>query len=193
MLPPGSADVPLYVNSMTGERSWSRILPAKGDYAIRVYLNRPAARRSESSKCTMTIAVTGRPRASLCGATDAKVAGTTYHASAKVPCALPHQADVKPYDADVVRRRNDGTERFKAIGATGVQRRILLLRREPVAAEATDPLTATRQGDATIVEASDNERYDIPDVSLNLGERGATQWHLNRRPQSTESGRKHGG
>ena len=30
-LPPGSANVAMYVSSMTGERSWSGVLPADGD------------------------------------------------------------------------------------------------------------------------------------------------------------------
>jgi hypothetical protein len=169
VLPPGSTNVAMYVSSMTGERSWSGMLPADGDYAIRVYLMRPAARRSESSKYTLTVAVTGKPLPPLSAARDAKVAGTAYHATAKVPCTLPYQADVKSCDAGVVRRGNDGTATFEAIGAMGVQRRILFVQGKPVAADTMDPVTATRQGDVTIVKVSDNERYDIPDALLNGG------------------------
>jgi hypothetical protein len=159
----------MFVSGMTGERSWSGMLPADGDYAIRVYLNRPAARRNESSKYTLTVAVTGKPLPPLSAARDAKVAGTAYHATAKVPCTLPYQPDVKSCDAGVVRRGNDGTATFEAIGSMGVQRRILFVQGKPVAADTMDPVTATRQGDATIVKVSDNERYDIPDAFLNGG------------------------
>lgn len=169
VLPPGSANVAMYASNMTGERSWSGMLPADGDYAIRVYLMRPVARRSESSKYTLTVAVTGKPLPPLSAARDAKVAGTAYHATAKVPCALPYQPDVKSCDAGVVRRGNDGTATFEAIGAMGVQRRILFVQGKPVAADTMDPVTATRQGDVTIVKVSDNERYDIPDAFLNGG------------------------
>jgi hypothetical protein len=169
VLPPGSANVAMYVSSMTGERSWSGMLPADGDYAIRVYLNRPAARRSESSKYTMTVAVTGKPLPPLSAARDAKVAGTAYHATAKVNCTLPYQADVKSCDAGVVRRGNDGTATFEVIGPMGVQRRILFVQGKPVAADTMDPVTATRQSDVTVVKVSDNERYDIPDAFLNGG------------------------
>jgi hypothetical protein len=169
VLPPGSANVAMYVSSTTGERSWSGMLPADGDYAIRVYLMRPAARRSESSKYTLTVAVTGKPLPPLPAARDAKVAGTAYHATARVPCTLPYQADVKSCDAGVVRRGNDGTATFEAIGPMGVQRRILFVQGKPVAADTMDPLTATRQGDVTVVKVSDNERYDIPDAFLNGG------------------------
>ena len=169
VLPPGSANVAMYVSSMTGERSWSGMLPADGDYAIRVYLMRPAARRNEASKYTLTVGVTGNPLAPLSAARDAKVAGTAYHATAKLPCTLPYQPDVKSCDAGVVRRGHDGTATFEAIGAMGVQRRILFVRGKPVAADTMDPVTATRQGDVTIVKVRDAERYDIPDAFLNGG------------------------
>jgi hypothetical protein len=166
VLPPGSANVAMFVSNVTGARSWSGMLPADGDYAIRIYLMRPAARRSESSKYTLTVAVTGKPLPPLSAARDAKVAGTAYHATAKVPCTLPYQPDVKSCDAGVVRRGNDGTATFEAIGPTGVQRRILFVQGKPAAADTMDPVTATRQGDITVVKVSDNERYEIPDAFL---------------------------
>jgi hypothetical protein len=169
VLPPGSADVAMFTGSMTGEPSWSGVLPADGDYAIRVYLMRPAARRNESSRYTLTVAVTGKALPPLPAARDAKVAGTAYHATAKVPCALPYQPDVKFCDAGVVRRGNDGTATFEVIGPMGVQRRILFVQGKLVAADTMDPVTITRQGDATVVKVSDNERYDIPDAFLNGG------------------------
>lgn len=166
VLPPGSADVAMYVSSTTGERSWSGVLPTDGDYAIRVYLMRPAARRNEASRYTLTVAVTGNPLPPLSAARDAKVGGSAYHATAKVPCTLPYQPDVKSCDAGVVRRGNDGTATFEAIGATGVQRRILFVHGKPVAADTMDPLTAARQADVTVVKVGDNERYEIPDAFL---------------------------
>jgi hypothetical protein len=169
VLPPGSANVAMHVSSMTGDGSWSGVLPADGDYAIRVYLMRPAARRNEASKYTLTVAVTGNPLPPLPAARDAKVAGTAYHATARVQCTLPYQPDVKSCDAGVIRRGNDGTATFEAIGPMGVQRRILFVQGKPVAADTMDPVTATRQGDVTVVKVDDNERYDIPDAFLNGG------------------------
>jgi hypothetical protein len=169
VLPPGSANVAMFVSNMTGARSWSGVLPADGDYAIRVYLARPAARRNESSKYTLTVAVSGKPLPPLAAARDAKVAGTAYHATAEVKCTLPYQPDVKSCQAGVVRRGNDGTATFEVIGPVGVQRRILFVQGKPVAVDTMDPLTATRQGDSTVVKVSDNERYDIPDAFLNGG------------------------
>jgi hypothetical protein len=169
VLPPGSANVAMYAGEMTGKPSWSGVLPSDGDYAIRVYLARPAARRNETSKYTLTVAVSGKPLPPLSAARDAKVAGTAYHATADVKCTLPYQPDVKSCPGGVVRRGNDGTATFEAIGPTGVQRRILFVQGKPVAADTMGPLTATRQGDVTVVKVGDNESYDIPDAFLNGG------------------------
>ena len=169
VLPPGSANVAMFAGNMSAEPSWSGVLPADGDYAIRVYLMRAAARRNEASKYTLTVTVNGKPLPPLPAARDAKVAGTAYHATAKVPCALPYQPDVKSCDAGVVRRGNDGTATFVAIGPTGVQRRILFVQGKPVASDSMDPVTATRQGDVTAVKVGNDERYDIPDAFLNGG------------------------
>lgn len=72
-------------------------------------------------------------------------------------------------DAGVVRRGTDGTATFEAIGSMGVQRRILFVQGKPVAANTTDPVTATRQGDVMAVKVGDNERYDVPEAFLNGG------------------------
>ncbi|HSV92270.1 MAG TPA: hypothetical protein VLH81_04300, partial [Desulfobacterales bacterium] len=53
VLPPGSKDLAMYA-AQTGEE-YKGILPADGDYAIRVYLVRAAARRNESSDYTLTV------------------------------------------------------------------------------------------------------------------------------------------
>ncbi len=169
VLPPGSANVAMFVSTMTGAPSWAGVLPADGDYAIRLYLMRAAARRNESSNYKLTVAVSGKPLPPLSAARDAKVAGMAYHATAKVPCALPYQADVKSCDAGVVRRGNDGTATFESIGKDGVQRRILFVQGKVVAADTMDKVTAMRQGDVTVVTISDNERYDIPDAFLSGG------------------------
>jgi len=51
------------------------MLPADGDYRVRVYLVRAAARRNESSAYTLTIGVAGKALEALPGAQDALVPG----------------------------------------------------------------------------------------------------------------------
>lgn len=57
VLPPGS-DTALFVGSSSGN-TYSGRLPANGDYRVRVYLMRNAARRNEAANYTLTIGVTG--------------------------------------------------------------------------------------------------------------------------------------
>ena len=65
VLPPGS-ETALFVGSSdaTGEH-FSGQLPADGDYTLRVYLMRAAARRNESAQYTLDISVTGPASASV--------------------------------------------------------------------------------------------------------------------------------
>jgi hypothetical protein len=68
---------------------FSKVLPANGHYRIQTYQMRAAARRGDVASYTMTIAVTGKPSAAAgVPASDAKVAGTNYNATADIPCTL---------------------------------------------------------------------------------------------------------
>jgi len=78
VLPPGS-EAAVFIGSTSGNK-WTGSLPANGDYTVRVYLMRSAARRKEKASYTLTVGITGSP--------DAKVAGTPYHATGKVPCSV---------------------------------------------------------------------------------------------------------
>lgn len=166
VLPPGLTNVAMFSTRDTGQLAYKGVLPADGDYAIRVYLDRPAARRKEAAPYTLTVAVDGKALPPLSAARDAKVAGTAYHATAQVRCTLPYQPEVKTCDAGVVRRGNDGTATFESAGKAGVQRRILFVQGKPVASDAMQPMTSAREGDTTVVKIGDDERYDIPDAFL---------------------------
>ncbi|MGB8148688.1 MAG: hypothetical protein WCF00_09925, partial [Azonexus sp.] len=88
ILPPGSGDVAMFVGSTSGNR-FSGILPADGDYAIRVYLMRNAARRNDLARYALTLDVSGQALAAKPAAEDALIPGTPFHASAKVVCTVP--------------------------------------------------------------------------------------------------------
>lgn len=165
VLPPGSNDVAMYASSMTGERAYRTVLPADGEYAIRVYLDRAAARRKEASKYTLTVSVTGTALPPLPAARDAKVAGTAYHATAQVQCVPPYASAPGRCEAGVIRRGTDGTATVDLRG-NGQVRRILFVKGKPVSADAAEAVSATRDGDVTVVKVGTDERYDIPDPLL---------------------------
>jgi hypothetical protein len=163
--PPGS-DVAMFVGSSSGER-FSGILPTDGEYTVRVYLMRAAARRNESASYKLTVAVSGKPLAPLPAKQDALIRGTPFHASAIVPCAPPFNTQqVKTCEAFVIRRGFDGTATVEIRWPQGFKRRILFVKGQPVAADAPEPLTSSRQGDVTVVGAGSDERFEIPDALL---------------------------
>ncbi|AOS98433.1 Inhibitor of g-type lysozyme precursor [Microbulbifer aggregans] len=60
IFPPGKGpgDAAIFIGSTSGNR-FSQTLPADGVYTIQVYLMRSAARREESARYTLDIAITG--------------------------------------------------------------------------------------------------------------------------------------
>jgi hypothetical protein len=168
ILPPGSGDVAMFVGSTSGNR-FSGVLPADGDYAIRVYLMRNAARRNESASYTLTVGVTGQPLAATPAARDALIPGTPFHASAKVACAPPFGATTRECDAFVIRRGFDGTATVEVRWGEGLKRHILFVKGKAVAADATDPLAVERRGDVSVVRFGDDERFEIPDALVSGG------------------------
>ena len=78
VLAPGS-DAAIAIGSNLGNQ-WTGTLPADGDYTVRVYLMRSAARRDQAANFTLTVGITGRA--------DARVARTPYHATGTVPCSV---------------------------------------------------------------------------------------------------------
>ena len=168
ILPPGSRDAAMFVGSTSGNR-FSGLLPTDGDYAIRVYLMRNAARRNESARFTLTLDVSGQALAPTSAAEDALIPGTPFHASAKVVCRVPFAPKVKECDAFVIRRGFDGTATVEVRWGEGMKRRILFVRHEVVAADSTETPVFERRRDFTIVRFGDDERFEIPEVLVTGG------------------------
>lgn len=57
VLPPGSAEA-IFVGASATEQRFEGALPASGDYTVRVFLMRNAARRDESSSYALTVSLT---------------------------------------------------------------------------------------------------------------------------------------
>jgi hypothetical protein len=163
VMPPGSTDSAMFVGD-SGE-NYSGVLPTDGDYIVRVYLMRPAARRGESSNYTLTVGASGKALAPIAASKDAVIPGTSYHASAKIKCVPAFETTPRECDAFVIRRGFDGTATIDIPGSAG-KRSILFVKGRPTAsnAQAMDALTSERKGDVTIVQLGTSERYEIPDA-----------------------------
>jgi len=165
--PPGS-DLAMFVGSNNGDAA-TVVLPDDGTYVMRVYLMRNAARRNETSNYTLTIRVTGKALGPLAASKDALIAGTRYHASAQVACTPPFDSKPQRCEAFVVRRGFDGTATLEVRGPASMLRRILFVAGAPVASDATEPLTHSRDGDRTMVKIGADERYEVPDALIRGG------------------------
>jgi hypothetical protein len=168
VMPPGSTGSAMFVGD-SGE-NYSGVLPTDGEYTVRVYLMRPAARRGETSTYTITIGVTGKPLAPIPASKDALVPGTPYHASAKIKCVPAFETAPRDCDAFVIRRGSDGTATVDIPGGAET-RSILFVKGKPVASNGLpmDPLDFERKGDVTIVKLGTSERYEIPDALVTGG------------------------
>ncbi len=57
VLPPGSSGEAIFIGSTSGNE-WTGPLPTDGEYTVRVYLMRSAARRNEAADYTLTVGIT---------------------------------------------------------------------------------------------------------------------------------------
>ena len=166
VLPPGSQDVAMYVGQ-TGE-AYTVMLPADGDYTVRVYLMRNAARRNEISNYELTVTVTGQALAPTPASKDALLPGTPYHASTSIACLPMPYGDTKAQrcEAFVIRRGAGGGTATVEIPSKGFTRRILFVDGKPVASDSSEKMTVTRRGDVTTVKFESGEYYEIVDAMI---------------------------
>jgi hypothetical protein len=162
VLPPGSDGVAMFVGSSSGN-TFKGLLPIDGEYTIQVYLMRPAARRNQSSKYTLTIGVTGKPLSPVSAKTDALIPGTPFNASAKIACTNSLDPNLKECEAFVIRRGFDGTATVE-VRWPNFKRRILFVKGRPVASDAAVKFSTARKGDLSIVIFGNDERFEIPDA-----------------------------
>ena len=145
VLPPGSNDEAIFVGSSDGN-DWAGVLPADGDYKIRVYLMRSAARRNEVASYTLTVGITGTPKASDFGkapASDAKVEGTPYHATGPLPCTMGNDQPVQ-CEFGVIRGKPGNAEVH--ITPPGGLKRVLTFMGDTVTTNTGEKITADKRG-----------------------------------------------
>lgn len=163
VLPPGSEEA-LFIGSTLGN-DWNGVLPEDGDYKIRVYLMRSAARRNENANYTLNVGITGHYSASH----DAKVPGTNYHATGIIDCSAGSEAkNSSQCSFGVIRKGLNKAEVY--ISKTDGGERILHFNGDEVS--SPDPnvkVKASREGYDWNVSVNDLEYYFIPDAIINGG------------------------
>lgn len=168
VLPPGSNDKAIFVGSTDGNE-WTGALPADGEYKVRVYLMRSAARRNETASYTLTVGITGTPKASELGtapASDAKVKGTTYHATGPLPCSLGNNKPVQ-CEFGVIRGKPGNAEVH--ITPPGGLKRVLTFAGDKVTTNPGEKIRAVKKGYDWSVDVNDFEHYTIPEAVISGG------------------------
>jgi hypothetical protein len=166
LLPPGSPDAAMYVGQ-SGDNRFEGLLPADGNYTLRVYLMRSAARRDETADYTLNLAVTGKALKPLPGRVDARDPETGYHATTTVPC-VPAYSEPRECEAGVIRYGHDGTATVEVNWETAggpAMRRILFIKGEPKASDTFQPMTFTKneRGETEVVFGGE-ERFTVQEA-----------------------------
>jgi len=168
VMAPGETDVAFFIGSRDGNH-FTGVLPESGDYTIRVYLMRNAARRDETANYRFEVAVTGDTGAA---AKDALVPGTPFHATGEIRCS--HEAGQPLADCRFgVQREGNGTGRVIVFQPGGERRVIFFEAGTPTraagrSAEGGSEFSAEREQDLYRVRVGD-ERYEIPDAVIHGG------------------------
>jgi len=167
VLPPGESEVALFIGSTSGNE-WTGTLATDGDYTVRVYLMRSAARRNESAKYALTVGVTNGPGGAAPSG-DAKVVGTPYHAAGKVPCSIgPDPKGSAQCTFGVIRSKPGNAEVH--VTSPGGTRRVLNFTGDTVTiADPSVHLKASKQVDEWSIAINDYEYYVIPEAVITGG------------------------
>jgi len=161
LLPPNSSDAAMAIGEQSGNR-FDGLLPDDDVYTVRVFLLRAAARRNEAGSYTLKVGAGGTALTPVAASQDALVAGTRFHAVAKVKCA-PAYTQTRECEAGVVRRGVDGTATVALRWDQSGMRRILFVKGEPKAADAPQAMTYTRNERGWVVSFGGEESFEIPE------------------------------
>ena len=171
ILAPGENDVAMFIGSTSGNQ-YEGILPASGDYKVRVYMMRSAARRNETANYRLEMIINVRETATESGggaaAGDALVAGTEFHATGNIPCSMGGGQPTGSCAFGVTRQGN-GSGIVTVTKPDGRTRAIFFENGRATGADVSqaDPgeFSGSRESDLTIGRIG-QERYEIPDAVI---------------------------
>ena len=171
VLPPGSTGEAIFIGSTSGNE-WTGTLPVDGEYTVRVYLMRSAARRNETADYSLTVGITGGAATSAAlgaaPAGDAKVKGTPYHATGQVPCSMGSAPQGSAQcDFGVIRGKPGNAEVH--VTPPGGFKRVLIFAGGTVTSGAGAKVKASKSGDLWSVDVNDYEHYRIPEAVISGG------------------------
>jgi hypothetical protein len=172
ILAPGETEVSFF-NGSTSENQYEGVLPATGDYKIRVYMMRSAARRNEAANYRLEMIVSGKPQAAAAPAGTATAGRSDhYDATGKVPCAQHKGQPMGQCDFGV-KRSGNGNATVVITQSDGRKRTIFFSNGRATGADISQAdgagaFSVQREGDLNMIRVGD-ERYEIPDAAVTGG------------------------
>ena len=163
VLPPGSNDEAIFIGSTEGNE-FGGTLSQSGDYKVRVYLMRSAARNHEKADFTLQVAITG-------GAHSAAPAGGAgqFDATGQIPCAQATGQPMGPCEFGVT-REGAGTATVLVTKPDGAQRALFFKGGRFAGADVSQAdgemaTKASREADLNLIRVG-TERYEIVDAVI---------------------------
>jgi hypothetical protein len=166
ILAPGENEVAMF-NGSVSQNQYEGTLPASGDYKVRVYMMRSAARRNEVAhyRLEMIIDGAGQPAAQA-PIHDAKVSGTDFHATGNIPCSMG-KGQPTGSCAFGVNREGNGNAMVTVTLVDGRKRVIFFEKGLAIGYDQSQAdsggFKAKKEADLNIIHIGE-ERYEIPDA-----------------------------
>lgn len=171
ILAPGENEVAMFIGSTNG-RQYEGTLPESGDYKVRVYMMRSAARRNEVADYRLEMIIDGAGQtAAPVPSVDARVPGTDFHATGNIPCALGKGQPMGSC-AFGVRRQGGGSAMVTVTRSDGRQRVIFFDKGRVTGYDQSQAdsggFAASKEADLNLIRIGE-ERYEIPDAVVEGG------------------------
>jgi len=171
LLAPGENEVAMF-NGSVSQNQYEGTLPSNGDYKIRVYMMRSAARRNEVAHYRLEMIIDGKgAKAAQAPSHDAKVPGTEFHATGNIPCSMG-KGQPTGSCAFGVKREGTGNAMVTVTKSSGSQRVIFFEKGRAIGYDQsqadTGKFKAEKEADLNIIHIGD-ERYEVPDAVVQGG------------------------
>lgn len=165
ILMPGEEEEAMFIGSTSGTQ-YEGILTQSGDYKVRVYIMRSAARRNEVANYLLEMIITDVEGSS--SSDDAVVEGTNYNATGNLPCQVTQVQSTESCPFGVIREGN-GTATVTVTRPDGATRSIFFQEGQAIGSDQNQgdsgEFKAERQGDLQIIYIGE-ESYEVPDVVI---------------------------
>ncbi len=170
ILAPGESEVAMF-NGSTADNQFEGVLPKSGDYKVRVYLMRSAARRSEVAnyRLEMSIAAADTKPAAEADDSAARAGQGNFDATGQVPCAQNAGQPMGQCKFGVA-RAGGGTATVVVTRPDGRTRALFFTKGKFTSADTSQAdgypeATATRESDLTLIRVG-SERYEVFDAVI---------------------------